>query len=146
MKNLCLLILSFLFVLSANAAGFKCFASKYPSDMDHNFEQGFVILTVKKKTVNLRYYYVNTVARQTTLNLDLNYKIGQVMGGNGQVQGMYATSLQDNSPINFPGDSIDTIYFDKAIIEGKVNSGIVGKFAFTGHGYSWDWNVCYNQI
>ncbi len=127
---------------TANAAKFKCYGSKYPSDMHHFFADGYVVLDVTKKMVNLKYFYVNTVARETTLEVEANYKIGGIMGGNGSLKGMVIGSLVDNR--SYSGDSIDTIHFSPSLFENTPASGVVGKFAFPGHGYSYDWNVCYN--
>lgn len=128
--------------LTANAAKFKCYGSKYPSDMQHFFENGYIVLDVSKEVVNLKYYYVNTVARETTLDVEANYKVGGIQGGNGSLKGMTIGNLVDFN--SYPGDSIYTIHFSPSLFENTPASGVVGKFVFPGHGYSYDWNVCYN--
>ncbi len=142
MRNFFVLVLVGLVSGQAYAAKFKCYGSKYPSDMQHFFADGYTILDVSKKQVNLKYYYVNTVARETTLEIDANYKVGGIQGGNGALKGMAIGSLVDSH--SFPGDSINTIHFTTRLFENTPASGVVGKFAFPGHGYSYDWNVCYN--
>ncbi|MBS1958348.1 MAG: hypothetical protein JST80_02650 [Bdellovibrionales bacterium] len=139
-----------LFVLaattSAHAAKYKCFASKYPTADEHFFADGYIILSITKTKANLKYYYVNTVAHQTTLDLDLNYKVGGVHGGSGAVKNMLVSSYTGGAK-PFPGDQITTIYFDQALVKGNPEStGVVGQFTFTGHGYSYDWNICYNLV
>lgn len=128
--------------LTANAAKFKCYGSKYPSGMEHFFGEGYTILDVSKKMVNLKYYYINTVAGETTLEIDANYNVGGIQGGNGALKGMTIGSLVDFR--SYPGDSIDTIHFSTGLFENTPASGIVGKFVFPGQGYSYDWNICYN--
>ncbi len=128
--------------IAANAAQFKCVGSKYPSDLQHFFADGYTILTVSKKIVNLKYYYVNTVAKETTLDIEADYKVNGVQSGNGALKGMMVGSLKDTE--SYPGDAIHTIHFSKSFFENTPSSGIVGKFVFPGHGYSYDWNICYN--
>lgn len=130
--------------VTAFSAEYKCYGSKYPSDMQHFFADGFVKLSVKNKTVNFKYYYINELAGETTLEIDVNYKLGSLTTGNGQLKGMRVGTLSSEDR-GYPGDSISTIHFDESLFVGSPGrSGIIGRFAFPGHGYSYDWNICYN--
>jgi hypothetical protein len=127
---------------SADAATFKCYASKYPADMVHYFEGGYTILDVSAESVNLKSYSVNRENRSTTLRVDANYKINGVQGGNGALKGMAIGTLVDAH--SYPGDAISKIHFDAELFSvPSRRSGIIGKFAFPGHGFSYDWNLCY---
>ena len=132
--------------MSAQAAEYKCYASKYPSGMNHTFADGYIILNVSKNDVNFKYYFVNTVANETALELDVNYKLQGVAGGNSRVKDMIRGELVfGDHP--FPGDTIDNMYFDQALISttDRIRRGIIGKLTFTGQGFNYDWNICYNS-
>lgn len=144
MKNLFIVLGLLVASTSAHAAKYKCYPSKFQTDLTHFFADGFMILNFTSKAVNLKYYYVNTVARETTLEIDVNYKLGGVKGGTSAVKdmivGSHAGGVKD-----YPGDIIHTMYFDQSLLKGMPEApGVVGKFTFTGHGYSYDWNICYN--
>ncbi|MCX6123475.1 MAG: hypothetical protein NTV34_01800, partial [Proteobacteria bacterium] len=114
MRNLLVWLGFTLISMTANAAEYKCYASKYPSGVQHSFENGYVLLKINKKSVNFKYFYVNTVAHETTIELDVNYKLQGVVGGNGQVKDMISGSLvSGDTP--FPGDEIETMFFDPAL-------------------------------
>jgi hypothetical protein len=144
-KLFAVLVLSFVSTVS-NAAEYKCYAAKYPTDMEHFFTDGYVLLNVKQGVVNFKYYYVNTVAHETTLEIDVNYKLGKVNTGKGSLAGMVSSSLLAGKK-GYPGDEINTIHFDQALVSNtsSTEEGLVGKFTFPGHGYSYDWNLCYRR-
>jgi len=139
-----LILFSFCLVsLSAQAADYRCYSSKYPTDMQHYFQDGYVDLTVRAKTVKLDYYYVNTVADETTLEYSAVYNLGKIRGGNGRLKGLITGRFKSSEVGSV---DLDPIYFQRQLINNKnfEKRGIVGKFVFSGHGYSYDWNVCYN--
>lgn len=139
-----LTLLSFCLVsLSAQAADYRCYSSKYPTDMQHTFQDGFVNLTVKAKTVKLDYYYVNTVAGETALEYSAIYNLGKIKGGTGRLKGLVTGRIKTLKEGHY---DIDPVFFQRSLINNKnfEKKGIVGKFVFSGHGYSYDWNVCYN--
>lgn len=80
------------------------------------------------------------------IGFDVNYKLQVVAAGNGQVKNMIASALTQGK-IPFPGDTISVMYFDQALISNTDahKKGIIGKFTFTGQGYSYDWSICYNS-
>ncbi len=84
MKKL-LLAVGLLSFSTANAIEYKCYASKYPTGMEHHFSDGYVMLTVNKKSVNLKYYYVNTVAKKPLLILMQNTSFSPKMKAKAQL-------------------------------------------------------------
>ena len=137
------LLTTLLISFTANAAQFKCYSSKYPADMQHYFGDGYTIISVSKKMVTLKYYYINEAAGETSLELEAKYRLNGVQGGSSALKGMFVGALVDHR--SYIGDPIQQIYFTKSLFQATPGAGIVGKFAFPGHGYSYDWNICYNE-
>lgn len=117
-------------------ADFKCFSSKYPADMNHAFNDGYTVLSVNTDGVNLKYFYVNTVANKTTLKYEANYTIEGVKEGSSKLSGLYVAKTQELN-------KIETIYLEPSLLSQTSADGIIGKFVFPGHGYGYDWNLCY---
>ncbi|WP_413558087.1 hypothetical protein [Bdellovibrio sp. HCB209] len=117
-------------------ADFKCFSSKYPADMNHAFNEGYTVLSVNGPTVSLKYFYVNTVANNTTLKYEANYTVESIKGGSGKLSGLYIAKTQEL-------DKIGRIYLEPALLGEASSGGVIGKFVFPGHGYGYDWNLCY---
>lgn len=124
----------------AYAADFVCHASKYPSGFQHAFWDGYTILSITGSRANLKYYYNNTVAGVVQLEHDADYDIGAVKTGKSKVAGYNVADVTRRSPLQ----SIDRLYIEPSLLNANPPArGIVGKFSFSGHGYSYDWNVCY---
>jgi hypothetical protein len=129
--------------LASQITEFTCYASKYQTDITHAFQDGYVTMAVdaKKALVDFTFYYVNTVAHETTISYQATYKIGTQNSGSGAVAGYYALSRKKMTGY---GEGLDTLYLEPALLLPKSqNAGVVGKYTFTGHGYSYDWNICY---
>lgn len=115
--------------------------------MHHYFSDGYVLLSVNKDEANLKYYYVNEVANQTTLESDVTYSIKDQQGGSGKLSKLFVATVKS---AEVGSDRIGPIYLEKTLL-GKAKpkpkqKGVIGKFAFSGHGFGYDWNLCYSQI
>lgn len=140
-------LLTGLFLLSAGTAfatEYVCFASKYPSDMVHTFEDGWATISITGKEITLRSFYKSGETIQKSI--EANYKISGTQGGNGATKDMYIGEL-DYEKSDFPDEPIGRIFLEKSLVDNEIFSkeGFVGKLAFLGHGYSYDWNLCYNK-
>jgi len=130
--------------LSAFAADFKCYSSKYPIGMEHTFQDGYTRLSVKGNTATLEYYYVNTVANETTMEYQASYSVQGLKGGSGKLSNLYVAKFNSSTTGAGIGEYIDVIYLESALLSNKpANKGMVGKFTFSGHAYGYDWNLCY---
>lgn len=130
--------------LSAFATEYKCYSSKYPEGMNHFFEDGYVKLSIKNGTVNLKYFDKYWSADKKGALIDADYELGKIVENSRKVSGMRIGRISKENR-KFPGDEILYIYFDESLVVGAPGkSGIVGKFAFQGANYAYDWNVCYN--
>jgi len=129
----------------AFAAGvqFKCNAV----NRDGAFTDGYSVLTLNTKSVRIDYYYVNTVARETTIDYSGTYAVGGAKGGSGKLAPYRVLTLQrlnHRNRGNYDG-GIRTMYLQPELLRGGTtlrNGGRGGFYAFVGHGYSYDWNIC----
>jgi hypothetical protein len=124
-----------------SAVTFKCYPSKFPEGFSHEFADGYVLMTVdaKKSLVDFKFYDVDPETHETTLDGSHGiYKITGKAGGTGVVADYYKIELKDGK------DVFDTMYLEKTLLEPKSDkSGIIGQYTFAGHGYAYDWNICY---
>ncbi len=143
MKILSLVMLLSFFSIQSYASSYKCFASKYPDHFLNAFEDGYTILTIEDDIVNLKFFYVNTVTKETTMEINADFQISKINNGNGKIKGY---SIADIVEYNSVRNEIYTLFIDPFLINNTDFSkkGIIGKFTFKGHGYSYDWNICYN--
>ena len=139
-----LFALSLLASVTATAAEYKCYSSKYPTNMSHAFENGYVLLNVTEGYARLKYFYVNDVANETTLEYDVIYSIGGLNGGNGKLKDLLKS--KSFKVVKSIGESISAVYFEPVLIQNEdfTKSGVIGKFVFPGQGFGYDWNLCYN--
>lgn len=144
MKNILLFTCTFALSLSASAATFTYKCVPFKNNRDPFLDQGHALVTVKKN--QLRFQQFNGYGRNATLMRDYLYKKGDLMGGQGKVKGMQSYYL--SKEIESYGDSIHELFVDPSLQTGGDDlrlGGKGGRLTFTGHGYSYDWNICINQ-
>ena len=66
------------------------------------------------------------------------------MGGESRVADYNRITLLDLKKEAFDG-GISEMYLEPTLLQpmSEYKTGIVGKYSFIGHGYSYDWNICY---
>lgn len=133
---------------AANAASFtyKCNSSgSYKSD--GFFADGFAVLKVNKSGATLEKYDVNPNDRETVKAAKYVFDIVGKKEGSSKVAGYMVGDL-DLKKSDYSGDGIDTVYLEETLLKGGhtlKNGKRGGLLTFTGHGYSWDWNLCVRQ-
>lgn len=125
----------------ANLATFRCFsAGQYKDDGYFNSSGQYGVLKMEEHSVTLEVYDKNGGGLGATYVYDLD----KLMSGQSKVAGFMRANLNYQKS-HYSGDGITSIYFEPSLQKGGklLHSGKKGGLlTFTGHGYSWDWNLC----
>ncbi len=146
MKKIILMVVPLLFTVTGQAAEYECHASKYPTDMVHAFANGELSLSINDKALSIRFFQKSSrPVKSSKLSFEATYKLGNLLGGNGALKNMLVAQLVEGAEMN--GDStIPTLYVSPELLTNNDldKSTLIGKIAFLGQGYSYDFNLCYN--
>lgn len=140
MKSLVILstLLSLLSIADTN--NYKC----YSVSKDGFLTGGFAILKIEKKSSVLEIYDINSITKKTSKISIFKFDLSGKMNGSSAVAGYIKSSI-DYQKSKYMGDPMTEIYFEETLFNGGYplkKGGTGGFLVFTGHGYSWDRNIC----
>lgn len=142
MQKILLTILFVLFQSTSFAATqkYQCYsAGKNKADGYFNSSSQYAVLTVGQKNAQLEVFGVDGVKGDFYV-----YDLVGAASGKSKVTG-YLRGDMNITKSSYRGDGIQTIYLEPVLkTGGKVlnNGKSGGLLAFSGYGYSWDWNLC----